>query len=51
MRKPELRTQEWRDFQPVPDPESTAERFWASTKRAEKRVGERAKQEAGKPVL
>ncbi len=51
MKKPELRTQEWRDFQPVPDPESTPARFQAAARRAEERVKERAKQKGGKPVL
>ncbi len=46
MKKPKLHTQEWRDFQPVPDPESTTERFRAALKRAEERV----KQKAGKPI-
>lgn len=41
MKKPELHTQEWRDFQPVLDPEGKIEKFKAELKRAEERVKEK----------
>ena len=43
MKKPKLHTQEWRDFQPVPDPESTTQRFRAAMKRAVERVKQKGR--------
>jgi len=45
MKRPALQTQEWRDFQSAPDPESTPQKFKAALTRAEERV----KHKGGKP--
>ncbi|MGE0444607.1 MAG: hypothetical protein AB7P99_05220 [Vicinamibacterales bacterium] len=46
MKKPERHSQEWRDFQPVPEPEGSVERFKAALKRAEGRI----RKKTAKPV-
>ncbi|MGA2903828.1 MAG: hypothetical protein ABSD98_08350 [Candidatus Korobacteraceae bacterium] len=43
MAKPKLHDQEWRDFQPVSDPESTVEKFKAALERAQARRAEKSK--------
>jgi len=38
MSEEKLHDQEWRDFQPFPEPESTTEKFRAALDRAQKRA-------------
>jgi hypothetical protein len=46
MKKPKLHTQEWRDFQPFPDPEGTLQSFKRALKRAEDRVKQKRRKMA-----
>lgn len=43
MKRRKLHTQEWRDFQPVPDAESSPQRFKAALTRAEERVKQKGR--------
>lgn len=45
MKKHELHDQEWRDFQPVLDPDSSVEDFRVALERAKERVKERVKEQ------
>jgi hypothetical protein len=46
MKKPKLHTQEWRDFQPLTDAESTPQRFKRALTRAEARVKQKGRKVA-----
>jgi hypothetical protein len=44
MKRHDLHSQEWRDCQPLPEPESTSKRFMVALSQAEERI----KQKSGK---